>query len=156
MEPQMPNILVKVPKGSFPGDSRAVLVKMINEAAATAEQIPADPRKRMLCWVLIDEIEAGGWTCGGADVTTQLLPCVAMVYLPAGVLDQSARAQYTQLVHEAFKAASPADDKRVLMSSVVLNEVADGAWGANGAIWKLADFARAAGFVHLQHLVPTA
>lgn len=149
----MPNILVKLPMGSFSGANRTLLVNKINDAASTAEQMPNEPRKRMLCWVVIEEIDAGGITCGGMDVTSQMLPCVAIVFVPSGVLDANSRATYTKLMHEAFKTALPADEHRTLMTSVVLQEVPDGAWGANGAIWKLADFARAAGFAHLQHLV---
>ena len=149
----MPNILIHIPKGSFSGAARATLVRRINDAAASAEQIPAEPRKRMLCWVLIDEVDSGAWTCGGVDVTSQLLPCVAMVYVPAGVLDDVSRGNYVQALHEAFKQSLPLEDKRQVASSVCLHEVADGTWGANGIIWRLPQFAKAAGFVHLQHLV---
>ncbi|NWA25578.1 tautomerase [Pseudomonas gingeri] len=152
----MPNILVKIPKGSFLGDHRTALVKKINEAAAAAEQIPADPNKRFLCWVVIDEVDAGGWTCGGVDMMSQLIPCVAMVYVPAGVLDDEARSHYVQLMHAAFEESLPPDEKRQLATSVVLHEVADGAWGGNGAIWHLPQFAKAAGFTHLQHLLESA
>ncbi len=92
----MPNIVLKIPKNSFPAAQRATLVQGINAAAAEAERIPADPRKRFLCWVLIDEIEPGNWTCGGADVTNQFIPCMAVVHIPAGVLDDAARATYTR------------------------------------------------------------
>ena len=149
----MPTILVHIPRGSYPGAARTALVRRINDAAAQAEQIPAEPRRRMLCWVLIDEVDAGGWTCGGADMTAQMLPCIAMVYLPTGVLDDVSRAAYVQAMHEAFDKSQPADAKRQLATSVVLHEVADGTWGANGAIWRLPHFAQAAGFAHLQHLV---
>lgn len=149
----MPNILVHIPQGSFPGDARAALVRRINDAAVKAEQIPAAPRKRALCWVLIEEVCAGAWTCGGVDMTVQMLPCVARVYLPAGVLDDGSRAEYVQAMHEAFTQSLPTDDKRQLATSIVLHEVPDGNWGANGAIWRLPQFAKAAGFAHLQHLV---
>ncbi|WP_343592403.1 tautomerase [Paracidovorax wautersii] len=149
----MPHIIVRIPKDSYPGEARAALVRGINDAAALAEQIPEDPRKRMLCWVLIDEAASGAWTCGGADLTAQLLPCVAWVYLPAGVLDDAARAVYVQALHQAFQRSMPAQDTRRLASSVILQEVADGTWGVNGAIWKLPQFAEAAGFAHLQGLV---
>lgn len=36
--------------------------------------------------------------------------------------------------------------------SIILDEVNDGLWGANGAIWYLADFTQAAGYRHLQGL----
>ena len=152
----MPNIVLKIPKHSFPAAQRAALVKGINDAAAAAEGIPADPRKRFLCWVLIDEIEPGNWTCGGADVTSLYLPCMAVVHIPDGVLDGAARTTYTRLLHAAFQSALPADDKRQLLTSIVFSAVDDGAWGVGGAIWRLPEFARAAGFTHLQHLVATA
>jgi phenylpyruvate tautomerase PptA (4-oxalocrotonate tautomerase family) len=109
------NILVKIPKGSFAAEHRTTLVRRLNDAAACAEQIPDDPKKRALCWVVVDEVEPGAWTCGAVDVTAQVLPCIVMVYLPAGVLD--------------------------------------GAWGVNGTVWRLPNFAKAAGLAHLQTLV---
>lgn len=149
----MPNIFVKIPQDSFPAEHRSMLVRKLNAAAAAAEQIPDDPKKRFLCWVIVDEVGPGSWTCGAIDMTAQLLPCIAMIYLPAGVLDAASRTSYVNLVHEAFKQALPASEKRQLATSVVLHDVADGAWGANGAIWRLPDFAQAAGFAHLQSLV---
>ncbi|WP_096721581.1 tautomerase family protein [Paraburkholderia acidicola] len=152
----MPNIFVKIPRGSFAGSSRAALAAGISDAAASAEQIPADPAKRFLCWVLIEEVEAGNWSCGGIDVTAQFLPCVALVYVPAGVLDDAARSRYVELVHTAFRQSLPADETRRLETSVVLHDVADGAWGASGVVWTFADFARAAGYAHLQHTMRDA
>jgi phenylpyruvate tautomerase PptA (4-oxalocrotonate tautomerase family) len=150
----MPNILVKTPKGAYPGEHRVALVRGLQAAAATAEQMPDDPRHQFLCWVLLDEVPSGHWFCGGTDLTAQVLPCVANVLLPAGVLDAAARAAYVQLMHDAFKAALPASEKRRLVTSVLLHEVPDGHWGANGVAWSLPDFAQAAGYAHLQHLVP--
>lgn len=152
----MPNILVKIPKGAFPTEHRAVLVKMLNAAAAAAEQIPDDPRKRSMCWVIIDEVEPGSWTCGASDMSAKLLPCLAVIYVPAGVLDGASQAVYVDLVHAAFKQSLPATEQRQLATSVILHDVADGSWGANGAIWRLPDFAQAAGFAHLQALLPRA
>jgi phenylpyruvate tautomerase PptA (4-oxalocrotonate tautomerase family) len=152
----MPNILVKIPNGAFPTEHRAVLVKMLNAAAAAAEQIPDDPRKRSMCWVIIDEVEPGSWTCGASDMSAKLLPCLAVIYVPAGVLDGASQAVYVDLVHAAFKQSLPATEQRQLATSVILHDVADGSWGANGAIWRLPDFAQAAGFAHLQALLPRA
>jgi phenylpyruvate tautomerase PptA (4-oxalocrotonate tautomerase family) len=152
----MPNILVKIPSGAFPGDARANLVHCINDAAATAEQMPADPSKRFLSWVVLDEAEAGTWTCGGIDMSSQVLPCIAVVYVPDGVLDEPSRMLYVKLMHDAFKRALPAGEKRQLATSVILHEVPDGAWGGNGVIWTLPKLAKAAGYAHLQHLVAGA
>lgn len=152
----MPCIVLKIPKNAFPGAQRAALVAGINEAAATAEQMPADPKKRFLCWVLIDEMDLGGFTCGGADVTSLFIPCFATVHIPQGVLDDAARATYVRLLQSAFQAALPAGEKRRLTTSIVFSTVADGTWGVDGAVWRLPELARAAGYAHLQHLVNAA
>ncbi|MFZ6654494.1 tautomerase family protein [Undibacterium sp. TJN19] len=146
----MPNILVKIPKASFPAEHRARLMRSLSDAAATAEQIPDDPRMRMMTMIVIDEVDSGSYTFGGMDMTMQCLPCIAVVYVPAGVLDATARALYVQLVHEAFRQAMPAEEHRKLISSIMLHDVVDGTWGVNGIVWTLPDFARAAGYRHLQ------
>lgn len=150
----MPTLLVKIPHGSFPGERRALLVRKINEAAAVAERMPDDPRARAMCWVLVDELAPGAWTCGGADLGAQLLPCAVQALVPAGVLDGASRSLFVAGLHAAFAAAMPSHDTRRLATSVVIDEVPDGAWGVGGEVWRLPDFARAAGYAHLQHLVP--
>lgn len=149
----MPNILVKITKGAFPTEHRAVLVQKLNDAAAIAEQIPDDPRKRSMCWVIIDEVEPGAWTCGASDMSARLLPCLAVIYVPAGVLDDASQAMYVDLVHAAFKQSLPTTEQRQLATSVILHNVVDGTWGVNDTIWRLPNFARAAGYAHLQELV---
>jgi phenylpyruvate tautomerase PptA (4-oxalocrotonate tautomerase family) len=132
------------------------LVNGINEAAAAAERIPADPRKRFLCWVSIDEMEPGSFTCGGADVTSLFIPCFAIVHVPEGVLDDAARATFVRLLQSAFQAALPAAEKRRLTTSIVFSTVTDGTWAVDGAVWRLPELAKAAGYGHLQHLVNAA
>lgn len=149
----MPNILVKIPANTFDGDARAALARHITEAAAQAEQIPPDSRKRATTWVTLEEVPAASSWCGGVDVTTQMVPCLVVAYVPAGVLDAAARARFVQQMNEAFAQALPADDARRVVTSVMLHDVPDGTWGVNGALWTLPDFARAAGYTHLQHLV---
>ena len=149
----MPNILVKILANTFEGHARATLARRITEAAAQAEQIPDDPRRRATTWVILEEVPATSWWCGGADVTTQMVPCLAVAHVPAGVLDGAARARFVQQMHEAFAHALPADDARRVVTSVMLHDVPDGTWGVNGALWTLPDFARAAGYAHLRHLV---
>jgi phenylpyruvate tautomerase PptA (4-oxalocrotonate tautomerase family) len=41
----------------------------------------------------------------------------------------------------------------MVTTSVVMNHVQDGTWGIGGTISRIADFARTAGYRHLQHLV---
>ncbi|CAJ0810497.1 tautomerase family protein [Ralstonia flaminis] len=152
----MPNILVKIPADTFDRTARASLARRINEAAAQAEQIPDDPRRRFSTWVVIEEVAAAMWTCGGMDLPAQIVPCMAIVFVPAGVLDADARALFVRLMHDAFAQALPADAGRRVITSVMLYDVADGTWGVNGALWTLPDFASASGYTHLQHLATNA
>lgn len=149
----MPNILIKVPQGALSVEQRKDLAKKISEVAATAEQMPRDTKKRFFNWVTIDEVGQGMYTCGGPDMTNQVLPCIAKVYLPAGVLDGASRASYVQALHAAFSAVLAVDERRQLATSVLLHEIPDGQWDANGHLWRLPDFAKAAGYAHLQSLV---
>jgi phenylpyruvate tautomerase PptA (4-oxalocrotonate tautomerase family) len=149
----MPNIVVRVPKGSFPSPQRAALMAGLTRAAASAEQMPDDPARQFVTWVAVEEIDSGSFSCGGADVTARMLPCMVQVFVPAGVLDEPARARYAELLHAAIKASLPLDERRLLATSIMMSDVSDGTWAANGAIWRLPDLARAAGYGHLQHLV---
>ena len=149
----MPNILIKVPQGVFPPAQLRKLTETITEAASVAEQMPAEMKRRFLSWITVDEVAQGLFTCGGMDTTQHVIPCIAMVYLPAGVLDGAARAQYVNTVHAAFASTLAADDKRQIATSVILHEIPEGQWGGNGSIWRLPDVAKAAGYAHLQSLI---
>ncbi len=149
----MPNILIKLPQGAFSAERRQALAKRVSQAAATVEKIPLDAKKRFVCWVSIDEVAQGMLTCGGIDMTSQVLPCIAMVYLPVGVLDAATRASYVAVVHSAFTELVPSEEKRQLATSVILHEIADGQWGANGKLWRMPEFVQAAGYEHLQSLI---
>jgi phenylpyruvate tautomerase PptA (4-oxalocrotonate tautomerase family) len=149
----MPNILIKVPAGTFSVDQRKALAQKINEVAATAEQMPQDAKKRFVNWITIDEVAQDMFTCAGADMTQHVVPCIVMVYLPAGVLDGATRASYVAAVHAAFSGLAAANETRQLATSVILHEIPDGQWGANGNLWRLPDFAKAAGYAHLQSLI---
>lgn len=148
----MPNILIKVPKGAFPPDTRARLLRRVTEAAAAAEQIPDRPEARFTSWVCLEELETGMFVCAGSDMTHQLLPCIAIVYVPSGVLDEKSRALYHRLIHSALEESLPFSEQRQLATSVILHEVPDGAWGGNGVTLRLVDLAKMAGYAHLQHL----
>jgi len=151
----MPNIVLRVPKGSLSIDARKALLREVTEAAAGAERIPANPQNRATTWVVLEEIDEGMWAVGGVDMSAHLLPCMAVVYVPQGVLDESLRALYVRLLHQAFVHVLHVNEKRRLATSVILQEVSDGYWGGSGTIWTLVDLARAAGYEHLQHLVPS-
>ncbi len=145
----MPNILIKVPTGAFPEPQRERLLAAVSEAAIACERIGPDPRQRSLCWVLVEEVRAADWLCGGGNLHAQAIPCIVTVKVPAGVLDEPLRRDYVQCLHQAIAQCVEPQDGRLLMTSIQLDEVADGTWGANGSLWHLADFTRAAGYGHL-------
>jgi phenylpyruvate tautomerase PptA (4-oxalocrotonate tautomerase family) len=151
----MPTIIVKAPAGAFDAEARGRLAKALTAVAKTVEQGGDDPRHALVTWVLFDNFEPGRLYAGGADVQDRMIPVVVHFHYPAGVLDAAARTDAVRLVQEALAEAKAEDDGRPVMSSIIMAEVPDGAWGANGMLWWLPDFARVAGFKHLQHLVAT-
>jgi hypothetical protein len=74
---------------------------------------------------------------------------MVVVKVPAGVLDAPMRQRYVRELHGALQSSQAVGDQRQLLSSIQIQEVVDGTWGANGDIWHLADFIRAAGYGHL-------
>lgn len=142
-----------MPKGVFPETAASKLLLEVTNAAATAEQIPVEQKFRVTSWVVIDEVEPRLFAVAGVDMSEHVIPCIAVVYVPEGVLDDAARSLYVKLMHDAFKNSLPATESRRLATSVILNTVNDGAWGGSGSIVRLADLAKAAGYQHLQHLV---
>lgn len=152
----MPTIIAKLPEGAFDAAARRSLARGIHAAAKAVEKWGDDPRQEFLTWVLIEEIPSGFLFAGGEDPLARIIPVVVMVYPPAGVIDHAGRAELVRLVHAAIAAARPSADPRPVATSVIVREVADGTWGASGQLWQLADFARAAGYRHLQHLVGAA
>ena len=149
----MPNIVIKIPEGVFGSLGVQHLAERVTVAAKQVEQIGDDPRHLFLTWIAVEEIKPGCLFAGGADPLAQVIPVIVFFYPPAGVIDQDRRAEAVRLIHEAVASAKPADDPRPVMTSVIITEVEDGSWGANGAVWRLPEIARAAGYKHLRHLV---
>ncbi len=68
--------------------------------------------------------------------------------LPAFLMHRCASATYVNCIAQ-YSRALATEDQRQLLTSIQIQEVVDGTWGANGDIWHLADFTRAAGYGHL-------
>lgn len=149
----MPNIIVKIPEVVFDGAAREALAASIHGAAKAVERWGDDPRQEFLTWIVIEEVKAGFLFAGGRDPLSRAIPVIVLVYPPAGVIDATGRADLVRRIHAAVAATKPTADHRLVMTSVIIREVADGTWGASGTLWHLPDFARAAGYAHLQHLV---
>lgn len=145
----MPNILIKVPTGAFNQPQRQQLLRSVSDVAMLNEHMGDAPQQRALCWVLIEEIQADEWLCGGVALHVRAVPCIVIVKVPAGVLDAPMRQRYVRELHCAIQSSLATEDQRQLLTSIQIQEVVDGTWGANGDIWHLADFIRAAGYGHL-------
>jgi phenylpyruvate tautomerase PptA (4-oxalocrotonate tautomerase family) len=152
----MPNIVVKVPEGAFDPDGSRRLAKGITAAAKKVEQIGDDPRQEFTVWVVIEEIKAGHFFAGGNDPCAHVLPVIVFIYAPAGVLDEAGRTELVRLIQLAVAEAKSGNDPRPVMTSVIVFDVTDGTWGANGMLLRLPDMAKAAGYKHLQHLAASA
>lgn len=149
----MPNILIQAPEGAFDAEARGKLAKAATAVAKIVEQGGDDPRQAELTWVTFNEVKAGHVFAGGNDPLEQLIPVVVFFHYPAGVLDDAARAEAARLFQDVVAEARKPGDPRPVATSVIMTEVADGAWGGSGRILRLPDLARAAGYKHLQHLV---
>lgn len=149
----MPNITIKAPRGAFTPAARDTLAQALTDVARIVEQGGDTPAQMALTWVHIDEYEPGAFYAGGHDPLARIIPVVVFFHYPQGVLDDAARADAARLLQEVISAAKAPDDARQVRTSVVMTEVVDGTWGGNGRVLRLPDFARAAGYKHLQHLV---
>ena len=137
----MPYITVKVPFGVLGDEAKSVLAKGICAAAADCEQVPDDPKMRALCVVAIEErMRTRKVTFGGRDLSQMVVSFDATVNIPKGVLDDSSRARFVELLHQASGQLRCRTRQRRIATSFVINEIEDGMWGVHG------EFVEAAGF----------
>jgi phenylpyruvate tautomerase PptA (4-oxalocrotonate tautomerase family) len=121
----------------------------VTEAGATAEQIPDDPEHRMGLVVLWDERPPGSIRSNTLDPVGLVAPVFVWMHPPAGVVDDRSVETFAATVQAAFADAT----EQAVTVSVVVSEVPDGRWAIGGTLQRLPDFARRAGYRHLQHLV---
>ena len=149
----MPNLLIKIPHGSYPGAARQALFNAVNATANDVEQVGDTPQNRAVTGVVIEELPPGAIQSNAIDISDSALLCIVQAYIPAGVLDGASRAAYVARMSAAFKGAMPNGDTRRVIVSLLLLEMPEGQWGAGDVIWRLPDVTAAAGFKHLQSLV---
>lgn len=149
----MPNIFIKVPGGVFDAVELDNIARGVSDAACAAEGIPDNPDQRMLTWVMIEEIKAGHVFSGGQKIVPDLIPVVVQFHAPEKVLDEDRRVIAADGVHTAIVSAVNRAKQASILTSCMLLDVPDGHWGAQGQIWMIGQFAQAAGYEHLQHLV---
>ena len=148
----MPIATVRVPSDCFDDELRRAIVYDLTAAIADAEQIPTDPEIQGQVVILWDEIDAPHVHVNGVEVAAFGVPVFVDIQPPAGALEQERMDVFVEAVDRSFRDHPPVDGRHVF-TSVIVSDVADGRWGIDGQVRHLADFARAAGYRHLQHLV---
>jgi len=138
----MPMIDLTLPAGALDDDARSWLVDELLTALLRWEGAPDNDLSRSLAWAFVHDA-----TVVTADLASSGLPHYRVgLRTPAGALDDVKRAglvaEVTELVLRAEGSLNtPENAFRVW---VILDEVPDGSWGAEGRIWRMADIA---GFV---------
>ena len=147
----MPIVNVRVPESSFADEQVAAIVAELTDAIADAEQIPDDPGHRARIVVIWEEVPSGRIFANGANVSGIAIPVFVDMQPPEQALTDDHAAAFVAAVQDLFERQAPPD--RAVMTSVIMPDVPDGRWGIGGSISRVADFARSAGYRHLQHLV---
>ena len=145
----MPIVRVEVPSGVYDAEATELLIRQVSDAAAAAEQMPDDPEHRMGLIVLWDERPEGSIRSNGVDPVGIVAPVFVWMHPPEGVVDDAHVEQLAASLQACFDAAAA----QPVTVSLVVSEVPDGRWGIGGELQRLPDFARRAGYAHLQHLV---
>ena len=146
----MPLSHVTLTPGAIDPADRQTLVEAITTAGMRAESVPDENRRRSI--VVLHEQPAGSFTWGGEVLDGQMRAVFVDFVSSVGVMDAARKNQFVADIHAAIAAATQAGDARGVFSSVIFHEVAEGDWGRNGAVRRLPDFARDAGFTHLRSI----
>lgn len=149
----MPLFTVTLTPGAFDGPAKATLARALTDAALRAESVPHEPRPRALGLVLLQELPPGQFYSAGEPADALVRGVFARLEVSAGVLDGARKAQLAADVQAAAEAAAP-DRSRLIVTSVVIDEVPEGQWGQSGRILRLPEMSAIARFGHLQPLVP--
>lgn len=136
----MPLIELKLREGRLDDAAVEELTTELTRAASEAEGTDLD-RARSLTWTLVDEYADDEWRVGGAPAEGPTY--LVRVSLAEGLADDEGRAKLVELVDEAIAAVDP--DYNPMASWVVVDEVADGHWGAGGSITSSAEIASVCG-----------
>jgi phenylpyruvate tautomerase PptA (4-oxalocrotonate tautomerase family) len=135
----MPMIDLTLPQDALADDVRARLVDDLLATLLHWEGAPDNERSRSLAWAFVHEVKS---------VTVASSPTSGHHYrvgvrTPQGALDDRRRAgliaDVTELVLKA--EGSPCTPENAFRVWVILDEVAEGSWGAAGTVWRFQDIA---------------
>lgn len=145
----MPLLRVTLTPGAFGDSQKARLAAALTEIACRAESVPDRPENRMRALVLMTELPAGGFYSAGAAAESVVAGVFVEYQVSAGVLDGARKERFAEELHEATLAVAGTGDPRRVATSCVIQEVPEGQWAQDGAIRRLPEVVRLAGFEHL-------
>jgi phenylpyruvate tautomerase PptA (4-oxalocrotonate tautomerase family) len=146
----MPLNHVTLSPGAVDDDGRRALVKALTHAAARAESVPETPEGLRRSIVVVHDQEPGSILFGAGPLDSQVRAVFVDFVCSAGVLDAARKDRFAAELQAAAEATTRPDDRRPMYTSVIFHEIPEGDWGREGAIRRLPEMARAAGFAHLQ------
>ena len=133
----MPVIDLYLSRGSL---EAAQLQRLHAELVSVALTIEGgdSPASRALAWVLVHELPDSAWSVGGALTSPDNPRYLLRLTVPHGALDPAKKERMVRELGSALSRVDPAasDPTRAW---VVVHEVPDGAWGAGGRVYRLAD-----------------
>lgn len=131
------------------------LIEALTQAALRAESVPDTPAGRLRSIIVLHDQAPGTVFWGGATNDDRLRAVFVDFVCSAGVLDAARKDRFAADLQAAAVATTRPGDERPIFTSVIFHEVHEGDWGREGAIQRLPQMARAAGFGHLASIAAT-
>jgi phenylpyruvate tautomerase PptA (4-oxalocrotonate tautomerase family) len=131
----MPQIQLTVPTGSLTDEGRVTIQKTLAGVLLKWEGAPDNEFFRAQAWSYLHELPAGAQTTAGDDAPRFRVD----VTVPAGALDDQRKSGLVEEVTQAVLAAAGLDAGESLRVWVLINEQADGTWGAGAQIFRYSD-----------------
>jgi phenylpyruvate tautomerase PptA (4-oxalocrotonate tautomerase family) len=138
----MPMIDVTYPEGALEPEAREKLVEDLTASLLRAERAPDTEFFRSITWVYVHELPEGCINASAKPVTEPTFR--VMITTPEGALSDRRRAEMVESGTAAVLEAAgltPDDGMRVW---VVMREIDEGSWGANGQVVQFKQLVEAA------------
>jgi phenylpyruvate tautomerase PptA (4-oxalocrotonate tautomerase family) len=132
----MPLVEITVPAGFLPGPEKQTLIKELTTAVLKAEGVPDSARARLLTWILIHEAARGSWAIAGEPPAD--LRFLVRVTVPVGAVSLARKRRMGLEIHRLLSKTA---GKTLGFDEawIIVQEVPDGHWTADGKILQLKD-----------------
>jgi phenylpyruvate tautomerase PptA (4-oxalocrotonate tautomerase family) len=146
----MPIIHLHHPAGSLDAEHKAALAHRLTDVLLTMEGGAATEGGRAFASVLFTEVPAGDWWTGGkpdASYVTTPGRFLARVSIPEGYMNQLHKSEVHRMVTEAIvqTLGGPQVAHQGASILVIIEEVAEGNWGAAGQTITMNSIAQSVG-----------